>query len=71
MKTCLLADFMDSLTPWLSEEYIHSAYLDKNDHLVLLFKDNVQNVYNIDDCAREQLISLLADLKSKGVHVQD
>lgn len=71
MDTCLLTNFLDSLKPWLSNDYIHMAYLDENDHLVLLFKDNVQNVYNIEDCSKMQLVSLLADLKSKGVHVRE
>jgi hypothetical protein len=70
METCLLNDFLESLKPWLSEEYIHSAYLDENGHMVLLFKDNVQNVYSIDDCTKEQLIDILKDLQGKGVKVQ-
>jgi len=70
MKTCMLTEFMESIKPWLSEDYIHMAYLDENDHLVLLFKDNVQNVYRIDDCSKQQLMNLLADLKNKGVDVR-
>jgi hypothetical protein len=70
MKTCMLTDFMESMKPWLSNDYIHMAYLNENDHLVLLFKDNVQNVYRIDDCSKKQLMSLLTDLKNKGVDVR-
>ena len=69
IKTCMLTEFMESIKPWLSEDYIHTAYLDEHDHLVLLFKDNVQNVYRIDDCSKQQLANLLTDLKSKGVDV--
>ncbi|HKL81737.1 MAG TPA: hypothetical protein VJ879_04410 [Desulfobacter sp.] len=59
------------MKPWLSKEYIQMAYLNEKDHLVLLFKDNVQNVYNINDCSKKQLKNILADLKSKGIIVQD
>lgn len=71
MKTCMLTDFLESLKPWLSKDYIQMAYLNENDHLVILFKDNVQNVYNINDCSKTQLKNILADLKSKGIVVQD
>lgn len=71
MKTCMLTDFLESMKPWLSKEYIQMAYLNEKDHLVLLFKDNVQNVYNINDCSKKQLKNILVDLKSKGIVVQD
>jgi len=71
MKTCMLTDFLESMKPWLSKEYLHMAYLNENDHLVILFKDNVQNVYNINDCSKMQLKNILDDLKSKGIVVQD
>lgn len=71
MKTCMLTDFLESLKPWLSKDYIQMAYLNENDHLVILFKDNVQNVYNINDCSKMQLKNILDDLKSKGIVVQD
>jgi hypothetical protein len=67
----MLTDFLESMKPWLSKEYIQMAYLNEKDHLVLLFKDNVQNVYNINDCSKKQLKNILADLKSKGIVVQD
>lgn len=71
MKTCMLTDFLESMKPWLSKEYIQMAYVNENDHLVLLFKDNVQNVYNINDCSKMQLKKILTDLESKGIIVQD
>jgi len=67
----MLTDFLESMKPWLSKEYVQMAYLNEKDHLVLLFKDNVQNVYNINDCSKKQLKNILADLKSKGIVVQD
>jgi accessory colonization factor AcfC len=71
METCMMTDFLESLKPWLSQDYIRTAYLNEEGHLVLLFKDNVKNVYNINDCSKMQLKNILADLKSKGIHVQD
>ncbi len=70
METCLLTDFLESIKPWLSQDYIRKAYLDGNDHMVLLFNDNVKNVYRIDDCTREQMVEILKDLKQKGIDVR-
>jgi hypothetical protein len=61
---------MKALTPWLDDDYILRAYVDDNDHLVLLFKDGVKNVYHIEDCEKFQLESILEDLKKKGVPVE-
>ena len=69
METCKLSDFMDYLKPWLSDEYIRGAGLDENGRFVLLFTDGVKNVYQIDDCEKQQLIDVLNDLKEKGVEV--
>jgi len=44
--------------------------LDENGHFVLLFMDGVKNVYNIEDCEKSQLNSILEDLKKKGVPVE-
>jgi hypothetical protein len=70
MKTCNLSDFMTSLTPWLDDDYIRKAYLDDNDHLVLLFTDGVKNVFRIEDCTTSQLEKILEDLRNKGVFVE-
>ena len=69
METCKLSDFIASLKPWLSDEYIRGAGLDENGHFVLLFNDGVKNVYNISDCEKQTLIEVLNDLKEKGVEV--
>lgn len=69
MKTCNLSDFMKVLTPWLNDDYIRKAYLDDNDHFVLLFKDGVKNVYHIEDCGKSQLKEVLEGLKERGIPV--
>lgn len=60
---------MTSLTPWLDDDYIRKVYLDENGHFVLLFMDGAKNVYNIEDCEKSQLITILEDLQKKGVSV--
>ena len=71
METCNLSDFMKSLTPWLSSDYLHKAYLDNKGQVILLFKDGVRNVYRIDDCTETQIKAVLEDLKKKGVTVEE
>ncbi|MFC1815779.1 hypothetical protein ACFL0M_07510 [Thermodesulfobacteriota bacterium] len=70
MKTCNLFDFMQALTPWLNDDYIRKVYMDDNGHFVLLFRDGVKNVYQIEDCAKSQLKAILEDLENKGVAVE-
>ena len=48
MKTCMLSDFMESLKPWLSKDYIQMAYLNKNDHLVLSFRIHPADSWKMD-----------------------
>ena len=70
METCHLSDFMESIKPWLSKDYIRKAYLNKKGFIVLHFLDGVQNVYSIDDCNQDQIRAVLEDLKAKGVEVE-
>jgi hypothetical protein len=61
---------MEAITPWLDDDYIRKAYLDDKGHFVLLFKDGVKNVYDIEDCDNTQLKAILEDMKKKGVTVE-
>jgi len=71
VKTCSLSDFMQTLTPWLSTDYVRKVYLDDKGHLMLLFTDGVKDVYHIDDCTEAQLRVVLDDLKKKGISVEE
>ena len=71
METCNLSDFMKSLGPWLSSDYLHKVYLDNKGQVILLFTDGVRNVYRIDDCNDEQIKTVLEDLKKRGVTVEE
>lgn len=70
MKTCSLSNFMQALTPWLSDDYIRNVCLDENGNLVLTFTDGVKETYQIDDCDISQLKAILEDLKNKGIPVE-
>ena len=69
-KSCSLNDFMKELTPWLDKDHIKSARLDGNGHLVLLFLDHMQHVYDITDCNRAQINDVLHDLQKKGIAIE-
>ena len=71
MKTCSLNEFMDSIRPWISDSYIRRAHINSQGDFVLEFTDGVKNAYRIDDCTRDQLEGVLADLKNQGVLVSD
>lgn len=62
---------MLTVKPWISDEYIHKAYLDDNGNLVLHFRDGVKNIYQIDDCTAGQIKNILRDFKKSGIEVID
>lgn len=69
MKSCSMNDFMQELAPWIDKDYIREARLDEDGNVVLLFQDGVRDVFQIDDCTKEQLDKIFKDLKDKGVTV--
>jgi len=71
MKTCSLNDFMTEINPWLDTDHIKEARVDAKGHLILYFRDNMKNVYHIDDCNEAQIKKVLNDLKKKGIPVTD
>ncbi len=71
MRKCSLTDFMEIITPWLSNEYLKRVYKDEKGHLLLLFRDGVKDVYQIEDCTEEQLRDVLEDIKEKGIQVEE
>jgi hypothetical protein len=62
---------MQTLTPWLSSDYLRKIYLDDKGHFILLFTDGVKDVYHIEDCTEAQLKAVLEDLKKKGISVEE
>lgn len=71
MKTCSLQDFMEELKPWLDKDHIRSAVLDSQGQMTVKFLDGMKNVYVIDDCNKEQIQSVLNDLKKRGIPVEE
>ena len=71
MKTCSLNDFMKELNPWLDKDHIRAVTLNPDGQLVVYFMDHMKNVYEIDDCNRDQVREVLADLRQKGVAVEE
>ena len=69
MKSCSMNDFMKELAPWLDKDYIREAQLEDNGNIVLRFQDGVSDVFQIDDCTKEQVGKILNDLKDKGITV--
>ena len=69
MKSCSMNDFLQELAPWLDKDYIREAELDRDGNVVLHFQDGVSDVFQIDDCTREQIDKIFKDLKEKGITV--
>lgn len=62
-------DFMKELAPWLDKEYIREARLDDDGNIVLRFQDGVREVFQIDDCTKEQIEKIFTDLKERGITI--
>jgi len=59
--TCTFTDFMQSLKPWLSRDYIREAAMDGQGNIRLKFTDGITDTYRITDCSGSQ-IQIIADL---------
>ena len=71
MQSCSLELFMEKLRPWLDREYVREVHVNDEGQLVMRFTDGTQDVYAIEDCGRERLRPVLADLKEKGISVTE
>ncbi len=67
MNTCSMNQFLESLEPWLSDNYIRKGRIDENGDVVLMFNDGVNNVYRITDCTRAQLDGIIEKIRSRGI----
>jgi len=69
MSTCTFIDFMQTLKPWLNDDYIHTARIDDKGNFTLMFVDGGQKAYQVDDCTVDQLKDAVELLKKNGVSV--
>ena len=71
MKTCSLTDFMEIITPRLSNEYLNKVYKDDKGHLLLEFRGGVKDGYQIEGGTEEQLKETLEGIREKGIQAED
>ena len=69
MSTCTFIDFMQTLKPWLNDDYIHTARFDDKGNFTLMFVDGGQTVYQVDECTEAQIKDAVELLKKNGVSV--
>ena len=69
MNTCTFIDFIETLKPWLNDDYIHTARFDDKGNFTLMFVDGGQKVYQVDDCTSAQLKDAVELLNKNGVQV--
>ncbi len=71
MKQCNFQDFMQELKPWLDSDHIKKAEISAEGIFYLYFNDGMKNVYALDDCTMSQVQSVVDDLKTRGVIVDE
>ena len=69
MSTCTFIDFMQTLKPWLNDDFIHTARFDDKGNFTLMFVDGGQKIYQVDDCTEAQIKDAVEQLKKNGVLV--
>lgn len=69
MTKCKIIDFMQTLKPWLNDDYIRQARLGAEGTFTLWFVDGGCQTYQIDDCTSEQLENTIEHMKKHGVQV--
>jgi hypothetical protein len=69
VKECLLDDFLERMTHWLSAETVRKVYLTGNGQLVLHFTDDARSVYRITDCSAAHIREILESFQEKGLDV--
>ncbi|MFP4158151.1 MAG: hypothetical protein ACLFQ9_03640 [Desulfobacterales bacterium] len=67
MRTCSLSQFLESLEPWLSADYIRKGRINQDGDVVLMFNDGVNNVYRITDCTEPQLREIIEKIRKKNI----
>ena len=60
---------MLSLEPWLNNDYVKSAFLDKKGCLRLCYVDGGSQSYRVGNCSRVQLQGVIDMLKDHGIYV--
>ncbi|MFO8048219.1 MAG: hypothetical protein R6U29_04225 [Desulfosudaceae bacterium] len=68
-NTCTFTDFMKSLKPWLSRDYIREAAMDDQGGIHLKFTDGITDIYRVTDCSASQIQEIAALLKQKNIPV--
>lgn len=71
MKECSLDHFMESLQPWLDNEYIRNITIDHEGRISFLFRDGVRDTYNITDCNRDRVLNICKDLSEHGIPIKE
>jgi len=60
---------MQTLKPWLNENYVYRATLGAEGIFTLCFVDGGHQTYQIDDCRPDQLNNAVKHMEKKGIQV--
>jgi hypothetical protein len=69
MDTCKFIDFLETLKPWINDNYIRQAHLNSAGTFTLRFVDGGCKTYQIEDCSSEQLEKTIGHMKKNGIQV--
>ena len=62
---------MESLRPWLDDNYIRSVNVNQKGLITFFFIDGVSDTYQITDCDISHIKKVCRDLAGKGIPVRE
>ena len=71
MQACKFVDFMKVFEPWVNDDYIRKAGLDKNGYFKLQLTDGGVKSYRVDDCSETQIKDVIKMLQSRDIPVEN
>lgn len=71
MGACNFVDFMKVFEPWINDDYIRKAGLDKKGYFKLQLMDGGTKNYRVDDCSEAQIKNVIKMLQQHGIPVEN
>lgn len=71
MKQCSLDHFIESLRPWLDNNYIRNVVIDKKGHVTFTFMDGIKDTYQITGCDKAYVKKVCKEISMRGIPVKE
>ena len=70
MKHCSLDQFIESLRPWVDNNYIRSVAIDQKGNVTFTFMDGIKDSYHVSGCDQNYMLKICRELSARGIPVR-